>query len=66
MRDAGGMVRAGDVLQPGAVGRAKAVVVLVVVAGLLLPVLPCGLGPGAHWAVRSAAVAQTAGEERAR
>jgi len=36
-------------------------VVLVVVALLLLPVEPCGLGAGACGAVRGAAVAQTAG-----
>jgi len=33
MRDAGGVVRAGDVLQPGAVGRAQAVAVQVRVDG---------------------------------
>jgi hypothetical protein len=42
------------------------VVVLLVVAGLLLPVDARSLGTGAHGAVRGTAVAKTAAKERSR
>jgi hypothetical protein len=54
--------RVGDVRTAG---EAVAVLMLLMVAGLLLPVEPRSLGPGACGAVRGSAVAQTAAPERA-
>ena len=64
----GGVLGLADerVCDVGAAGEADAVVVLVVVALLLLPVEPRGLGPGARGAVRGAAVAQTAAAQGSR
>jgi hypothetical protein len=55
--------RVGDV---SPAGEADAVVVLLMVAGLLLPVEPSSLGSGACRAVRRAAVPQTAAAHRSR